>query len=61
MKLGARKKKNKTKAKAEVGLKCGESQSVTLSEEEKQDGAIGGRSKLGDDTLRSEKKPEAGK
>ena len=59
VRLGARKKKNKTKAKAEVGLKCGESQSGR-SEEEKQDGAIGGRSKLGDDTLRSEKKPEAG-
>ena len=54
VKLGARKKKNKSKAKAEVGLKCGESQSGR-SEEEKQDGAIGGRSKLG------EKKPEAGK
>ena len=60
VKLGARKKKNKSKSKAEVGLKCGESQSGR-SEEEKQDGAIGGRSKLGDDTLRSEKKPEAGK
>ena len=60
VKLGARKKKNKSKAKAEVGPKCGESQSGR-SEEEKQDGAIGGRSKLGDDTLRSEKKPEARK
>ena len=60
VKLGARKKKNKTKSKAEVGLKCGGSQSGRNGEE-KQDGAIGGRSKLGDDTLRSEKKPEAGK
>ena len=60
VKLGACKKKNKTKAKAEVGLKCGESQSGRIGEE-KQDGAIGGRSKHGDDTLRSEKKPEAGK
>ena len=60
MKLGARKKENKTKAKAEVGLMCGESQRGR-NEEEKQVGAIGGRSKHGDDTLRSEKKPEAGK
>ena len=60
VKLGARKKKNKTKSKAEVGLKCGGSQSGRNGEE-KQDGAIGGRSKHGDETLRSEKKPEAGK
>ena len=60
VKLGARKKKNKTKSKAEVGLKSGESQSGR-NEEEKQVGAIGGRSKHGDESLRSEKKPEAGK